>query len=50
MSRTARWSHTPALKARMILTALKGGKRVADLPEQFCVHVGEITQCAGSRA
>ncbi len=44
MSRRPRRNHAPAFKARVALAALKGDKTVAELSEQFDVHVSQITQ------
>jgi transposase len=44
MSKRPRRNHTPAFKAKVALTALKGEKTLADLAQQFDVHVNQITQ------
>jgi transposase len=41
--RTGR-NHNPAFKAKVALAALKGEKTLADLAQQFDVHVNQITQ------
>ena len=44
MSRRPRRNHSPAFKAKVALVALKGEKTLADLAQQFDVHVNQITQ------
>ena len=43
MSRRARRNHTPAFKAKVALTAVKGDRTIAQLAEQFDVHPNQIT-------
>jgi transposase len=43
MKRTRR-NHAPALKAKVALAALRGDKTLAELSEQFQVHVNQIAQ------
>ena len=43
MTRRARRNHTPALKAKVALAALKGEKTLAELAQQFDVHANQIT-------
>ncbi len=38
MSRRPRRNHSPALKAKVALAAIKGEKTLAELAEQFDVH------------
>ena len=38
MTKRPRRTHSPALKARVALAALKGEKTLADLAQQFDVH------------
>ncbi|WP_119629369.1 IS3 family transposase [Methylocaldum marinum] len=42
-----RRNHSAAFKAKVALAALKGDKRLAELAEQFEVHVNQITQWKG---
>ena len=44
MSRRPRRNHTPAFKARVAVAAVKGGKTLAELAQQFDVHANQITQ------
>src|SRR5271165_6913627 len=44
MSRRARRTHTPALKAKVALAAIKGEMTLAQLAEHFDVHPNQITQ------
>jgi len=38
MQRRPRRNHTPAFKAKVALTAIKGDRTLAELAEQFDVH------------
>lgn len=42
MSRKRR-SHSPALKAKVALAAIRGEKTIAELAEQFQIHPNQIT-------
>ena len=43
MTRRPRRNHTPALKAKVALAAVKGEKTLAELAQQFDVHPNQIT-------
>ena len=43
MSRRPRRNHTPAFKAKVALSAIKGDRTLAELAEQFDVHPNQIT-------
>ena len=43
MSRRPRRNHTPAFKAKVALSAIKGDRTLAQLAEQFDVHPNQIT-------
>ena len=43
MSRRPRRNHTPGLKAKVALAAIKGDRTLAHLAEQFDVHPNQIT-------
>ena len=43
MSRRARRNHTPAFKAKVALSAIKGDRTLSELAEQFDVHPNQIT-------
>ena len=43
MSKRPRRNHTPALKAKVALSASKGDRTLAQLAEQFDVHPNQIT-------
>ena len=43
MSRRARRTQTPAFKAKVALAAIKGERTIAQLADQFDVHVSQIT-------
>ena len=44
MTKRSRRNHTPAFKAKVALTAMKGDKTLAELAEQFDVHPNQIGQ------
>ena len=44
MTKRPRRNHSPAFKAKVALAAPKGEKTLADLAQQFDVHVNQITQ------
>ncbi len=44
MTRRVRRNHSPALKAKVALAAIKGERTLADLAQQFDVHADQITQ------
>ena len=43
MTRRSRRNHSPALKAKVALAAIKGEKTLAELAQQFDVHPNQIT-------
>jgi transposase len=43
MTKRARRNHTPAFKAKVALTAIKGEKTLAELAQLFDVHPNQIT-------
>jgi transposase len=43
MSRRPRRNHSPALKAKVALAAVKGDRTIAQLAEHFDVHPNQIT-------
>jgi len=43
MSRRPRRNHSPALKAKVALAAVRGEKTLAELAQQFDVHPNQIT-------
>src|ERR1700739_3951932 len=43
MSKRPRRNHTPAFKAKVALSAIKGDRTLAQLSEQFDVHPNQIT-------
>lgn len=44
MTRRPRRNHSPAFKAKVALTAIRGEKTLAELAEQFDLHPNQITQ------
>ena len=44
MSRRPRRNHTPAFKAKVALSAIKGEKTLSELAQLFDVHPNQITQ------
>ena len=44
MSRRPRRNHTPSFKAKVALAAVKGDRTLAQLAEQFDVHLNQITR------
>jgi transposase len=43
MTRRTRRNHSPALKAKVALAAIKGDKMLAELAQQYDVHPNQIT-------
>ena len=43
MSKRPRQNHNPAFKAKVALAAVRGEKTLAELAQQFDVHVNQIT-------
>jgi transposase-like protein len=43
MNRRPRRNHTPAFKAKVALSAIKGDRTLTQLAEQFDVHPNQIT-------
>ena len=43
MSRRPRRNHSPAFKAKVAISAIKGDRTLAQLAEQFDVHPNQIT-------
>ncbi len=43
MSKRPRRNHNPAFKAKVALAAVRGEKTLAELAQQFDVHVNQIT-------
>ena len=43
MTRRARRTHAPAIKAKVALAAIKGEKTLAELAQQYDVHPNQIT-------
>ena len=50
MSKRTRRNHTPALKAKVALAAIKGDRTLVQLAEQFDVHPNQISQHSVSTA
>jgi putative transposase len=44
MTKRPRRNHTPAVKAKVALAAVKGDKTLAELAQQFDIHPNQITQ------
>ena len=44
MKRRPRRNHSPALKSKVALAAIKGEQTVAELAQRFDVHPNQITQ------
>ena len=47
MTRRTRRNHSPAFKAKVALAAIKGEKTLAELAQQFDIHVNQITTWRG---
>ena len=47
MTRRTRRNHSPAFKAKVALAAIKGEKTLAELAQQFDIHVNQITTWKG---
>jgi transposase len=43
MTKRTRRNHSPAFKAKVALAAIKGERTIAQLADQFDVHVSQIT-------
>ncbi|CAH1696439.1 hypothetical protein CHELA1G11_40055 [Hyphomicrobiales bacterium] len=43
MTKRPRRNHTSAFKAKVALAAVKGGKTIVELAQQFEVHANQIT-------
>ena len=43
MSRRPRRNHSPAFKAKVAITAIKGERTIAQIAEQFDVHPNQVT-------
>ncbi len=43
MSKQPRWNHTPAFKAKVALSAVKGEKTLAELAQRFDAHPNQST-------
>ena len=43
MTKKSRRTHSPAFKAKVALSALKGEKTLAELAQEFEVHPNQIT-------
>ena len=44
MTRRARRTHSPAVKVKVAIAAIKGDKTLAGMAQQFDVHPNQITQ------
>ena len=44
MTKRTRRTHSPSLKAKVALAAIKGERTIAQLADQFDVHPNQITQ------
>ena len=47
MTKRTRRNHSPAFKAKVALAAVKGEKTLAELAQQFDVHLNQITTWRG---
>jgi transposase len=47
MTKRTRRNHSPAFKAKVALAGIKSEKTLAELAQQFDVHVNQITQWKG---
>ena len=47
MTKRTRRNHSPAFKAKVALAAIKGERTLAQLSEQYDVHVNQITTWKG---
>jgi transposase len=43
MTKRTRRNHSPAFKAKVALAAIKGERTIAELADQFDIHVSQIT-------
>src|SRR5712691_6189936 len=43
MTKRTRRNHSPVLKAKVALAAIKGERTIAELADQFDIHVSQIT-------
>jgi transposase len=43
MTKRTRRNHSPAFKAKVALAALKGERTIAQLADQFGIHVSQVT-------
>lgn len=44
MTRRPRRNHSPAFKAKVALAAIRGGKTMSELAQEFDVHANQIKQ------
>ena len=44
MTRRSRRTHSPAFKAKVALEAIKGEKTLAELSDEYAVHVNQLSQ------